>query len=91
MEKYTLKKGQIVGFCLMMVFCIAVNYGGSLFAAAQKLPLWLDAAGTAIAACLGGPVCGAIVGLTSAAYSPRLSQRWAETVPKDRRASSPRM
>ena len=60
MEKYTLKKGQIVGFCLMMVLCIAVNYGGSLFAAAQKLPLWLDAAGTAIAAYLGGPVCGAI-------------------------------
>ncbi len=65
MEKYTLKKGQMAGFCLLIVFCIAINYGGSLFAAAQKLPLWLDAAGTAMAAYLGGPVCGAIVGLTS--------------------------
>ena len=65
MEKLALKGKQFAGFCLLILFSILINYGGSLFAAAQKLPLWLDAAGTAMAAYLGGPVCGAIVGLTS--------------------------
>ena len=65
MEKYELKRGQIVWFCLLIALCILANYAGSLFAATQKLPLWLDSAGTALAAYLGGPVCGALVGLTT--------------------------
>ena len=65
MEKYTLKKSQIPGFCLLIICCLAMNYGGSKLATSLKLPFWLDCAGTALAAYLGGPVCGALVGLTT--------------------------
>ena len=65
MEKFTLKKSQLGGFCVLIAICILMNYGGSLFAANNKLPLWLDSAGTALAAYLGGPVCGALVGATT--------------------------
>ena len=65
MEKFILKKGQIAVFCILMVCAIALNYGGSLFAANYKLPLWLDSAGTALAAFLGGPICGALIGITT--------------------------
>ncbi len=65
MEKYPLKKGQLAGFCVLIALCILANYAGSLFASMYKLPLWLDSAGTALAAYLGGPICGALVGLTT--------------------------
>ena len=65
MEKFALKKKQFVGFCLLILFSILINYGGSLFASTNKLPVWLDSAGTVLAAYLGGPVCGALVGLTA--------------------------
>ena len=42
--------------------CIGINYLGKLFAAALKLPLWLDSIGTCIGAVLGGPVIGGICG-----------------------------
>ena len=65
MERYTLKKGQMAGFCVLIALCILANYGGSLFATTNKLPIWLDSAGTAMAAYLGGPVCGMLVGATT--------------------------
>ena len=65
MEKLALKGKQFAGFCLLILFSILINYGGSLFATINKLPVWLDSAGTAVAAYLGGPVCGAMVGLTT--------------------------
>ena len=65
MEKYPLKKGQLAGFCVLIALCILANYAGSLFASMYKLPLWLDSAGTVLAAYLGGPICGALVGLTT--------------------------
>ncbi len=42
--------------------CIGINYLGKLFAAALKLPLWLDSIGTCIGAVLGGPIIGGICG-----------------------------
>lgn len=42
--------------------CIGINYLGKAFAAALKLPLWLDSIGTSIGAFLGGPIVGAICG-----------------------------
>ena len=42
--------------------CIGINYLGKAFAAALKLPLWLDSIGTCIGAFLGGPIIGAICG-----------------------------
>ena len=41
---------------------IGINYLGKTFAGVLKLPLWLDAIGTCIAAILGGPIVGAICG-----------------------------
>ena len=65
MEKFALKRKQFAGFCLLILFSLLINYGGSLLASTNKLPIWLDSAGTALAAYLGGPVCGALVGLTT--------------------------
>ena len=65
MEKFTLKKSQLGWFCVLIALCILGNYAGSLFAMTQKLPMWLDSAGTALAAFLGGPICGALVGATT--------------------------
>ena len=39
---------------------VGINYIGKLFAGMLKLPLWLDSIGTCLAACLAGPVVGAI-------------------------------
>ena len=41
---------------------IGINYIGKLFAGALKLPLWMDAIGTALASMLAGPVVGALSG-----------------------------
>lgn len=41
---------------------VGINYIGKLFAGLLKLPLWLDAIGTVLAALLAGPVVGAICG-----------------------------
>jgi energy-coupling factor transport system substrate-specific component len=41
---------------------IGINYLGKLFAGLLKLPLWLDAIGTCLAAVLAGPIVGAICG-----------------------------
>lgn len=49
---------------LFVAGCVAVNYAGKLFALNLRLPLWLDAFGTALAAYVSGPVCGAMVGVT---------------------------
>ncbi len=47
---------------VLIPVCIGINYIGKLFASLLKLPLWLDSIGTCIAACLGGPIIGAICG-----------------------------
>ena len=41
---------------------VGINYIGKLFAGILKLPLWLDAIGTVLAALLAGPIVGAICG-----------------------------
>ena len=41
---------------------VGINYIGKLFAGVLKLPLWLDSIGTILAACLAGPVVGALCG-----------------------------
>ncbi len=49
---------------LFVAGCVAVNYAGKLFALNLRLPIWLDALGTVLAAYVLGPVCGAMVGVT---------------------------
>jgi len=48
--------------CFFTVLCILINYVGKALAELLVLPLWLDSVGTALAAYVFGPVCGAVVG-----------------------------
>ncbi|MBP5384753.1 MAG: HD domain-containing protein [Lachnospiraceae bacterium] len=55
---------------LFTAMCICLNIGGKLVSVKLGLPLWADSFGTALCAYFGGPVCGALVGLTgNLAYS----------------------
>ncbi len=55
---------------LFIATCVCLNIGGKCVASWLGLPLWADSFGTALCAYIGGPVCGAMVGLTgNIAYS----------------------
>ena len=60
-----MKKWKIYQFALFVALCILLNVGGRLLSAHFRLPLWLDSFGTVLCAYVGGPVCGALVGVTS--------------------------
>ena len=47
---------------LFVFLCICLNLGGKFVSVQLDLPLWADSFGTALCACIGGPVCGAMVG-----------------------------
>lgn len=56
-------KTRLDAACFVLIpACIGINYLGKLFAAALKLPLWLDSIGTCLGAVLGGPIVGGICG-----------------------------
>ena len=67
------KKWKLYQFSIFVLVCILLNYGGKMLAACLQLPLWLDSFGTVLCAYLAGPVCGAIVGLTSNLMSGMLN------------------
>ena len=50
---------------LFTVLCIILNGAGRMLASSLSLPLWLDSFGTVLCAYVGGPVCGAAVGVVS--------------------------
>ena len=50
---------------LFTITCISLNICGKLLSVYLELPLWADSFGTALSACIGGPVCGAVIGFTS--------------------------
>lgn len=58
MEKWSTRR-----IVLFVALCICMNIGGKLIATRFELPIWADSFGTALCAYVGGPVCGAIVGL----------------------------
>ena len=61
------KTGKII---LFIALCVILNVGGRLLSVWLNLPIWADSFGTALCAYIGGPVCGALVGLTgNLAYS----------------------
>ena len=73
------KTWQVILFTLL---CVFLNIAGKLISVWLELPLWMDSFGTALCAYLGGPVCGAIVGMTgNLAYSVvnRLSAAYSLT------------
>ena len=55
------KTWQIVLFITM---CVCLNVGCKFVAVWLELPLWADSFGTALCACIAGPFCGALVGIT---------------------------
>ena len=59
-----MKHWKIWQIGLFVALCIMLNYGGRLLAARFSLPLWMDSFGTVLCAYIGGPVCGAVVGVT---------------------------
>ncbi|MBR6186371.1 MAG: HD domain-containing protein [Clostridia bacterium] len=77
-----MKKWKTRRIILFVAICVFLNAGGRLLADRLDLPFWLDSCGTALCAYIGGPVCGALVGLTgNLAYSTvnRLSAAYSLT------------
>jgi len=65
-----MKKWKAWRIILFIALCVFLNVGGRLLSVWLNLPLWADSFGTALCACVAGPVCGAMVGLTgNLAYS----------------------
>ena len=60
-----MKKWKVPLFCLWIVICLMLNYGGRMLSAHLSLPVWLDSLGTVLCAYVAGPLCGAMVGLTT--------------------------
>ena len=58
----TWKTWQII---LFVATCVCLNECGKLLAVHFELPFWADSFGTALCAYAAGPICGAVVGLTS--------------------------
>ncbi|MFI3249696.1 MAG: ECF transporter S component [Eubacteriales bacterium] len=66
MKKANLWTMQLNSASLVLIpVAVGVNYIGALFATMLKLPLWIDCIGTCLAACLGGPVVGALSGIVN--------------------------
>jgi len=64
MEKKSMWSFQISTSSLVLIpAAVGINYLGKLFAGVLKLPLWLDAIGTMLAAMLSGPIVGALCGI----------------------------
>ncbi|MBR6380762.1 MAG: HD domain-containing protein, partial [Lachnospiraceae bacterium] len=65
-----MKKWKTWKIVLFVAACVCMNIGGKILAVQLELPLWADSFGTSLCAYVGGPVCGALVGLTgNLAYS----------------------
>ena len=60
-----MKKWKFPLFCVWILICLLLNYGGQLLAGRLSMPIWLDSYGTVLCAYVTGPLCGAMVGLTS--------------------------
>ena len=60
-----MKKWKFPLFCVWIVLCLLMNYGGRMISSRLGLPVWLDSLGTVLCAYVAGPLCGALVGLTT--------------------------
>ena len=60
-----MKRWKSYQVALFVLFCVMLNVWGLTQAERWRLPLWLDSFGTVLCAYVGGPVCGALVGVTS--------------------------
>ena len=69
-----MKKWKIYQICIFVLLCLGMNVGGGAIADHYQLPLWMDSFGTVLSAYVGGPLCGAMVGVTSNILSNFLYQ-----------------
>ena len=58
-------KAYIPLFCLLILLCLFLNWGGDQLVSRWNWPVWLDSFGTMLTAYLLGPWCAAIVGATT--------------------------
>ncbi len=58
------RKIFIVAFSVQILLCLFLDWGGEQLASRLNWPIWLDSVGTALAAYLMGPWCGAVIGAT---------------------------
>ena len=58
-------KGSLAGYALLVLACLAVNWGGDQIVSRLNWPVWLDSIGTVVCAYVAGPFCGAVVGITT--------------------------
>ena len=56
------KKAFIPVFCLQIMLCLLLNWGGDQIVSRLNWPIWLDSMGTMLTAYMLGPWCAAIVG-----------------------------
>ncbi len=59
-----MKKWKTWQIILFVATCVCLNVGVKLLSVHYEWPLWADSFGTALCAYIGGPICGALVGLT---------------------------
>ena len=59
-----MKQWKTWQIALFVLLCVMLNYGGRVLATRLSLPLWMDSFGTVLCAYAGGPLCGAIVGVS---------------------------
>ena len=64
-KKLLNKKLFIPVFCLQILLCLFLNWGGDQIVSRLNWPIWLDSAGTILAAYLLGPWSAAVIGATS--------------------------
>ena len=60
-----MKNWKIIQIMIFAAMCILLNLGGRTLTAHYNLMFWLDSVGTVLCSYVGGPLCGAIVGVTS--------------------------
>ena len=64
-KKLLNKRLFIPVFCLQVLLCLFLNWGGDQIVSRLNWPVWLDSVGTMLAAYLLGPWCAAVIGATS--------------------------
>ena len=58
-------RNSMAGYILLVLICLAVNWGGDQIVSRLNWPVWLDSIGTVICSYIAGPFCGAVVGITT--------------------------
>ena len=58
------RKIFMVAFSVNILLCLFLDWGGEQLASRLNWPIWLDSVGTALAAYIAGPWCGAVIGAT---------------------------